>query len=142
MYLLQLHPFVGALSLFAPLAGLVVYCFLQYQLFLILKGATSIFGIHIAYESFKWDDLSYAIQSKAITTISPHVLRFNQEYKYGQRFEDYIPKEEKKKMLKHRKEFDFENNQVELVDINTLKNIYDLGPFRNLKNVFFGKRLR
>jgi hypothetical protein len=128
MFLMQLHPLLGALAIFAPLAGAIVYLFLQYQLYLIMTGVTT-------SESFKWEDISEAIHHKRITTISPHVLRFNQEYKPGKTLQDFLPKELKGKKI------DFEKDQVSLTDVKQLRNIYHQGVMRNFWDIFFPKKL-
>jgi palmitoyltransferase ZDHHC4 len=129
IYLTQLHPLIGSLAIFAALAGAIVYLFLQYQLYLIVSGVTT-------SESFKWDDLGYAIHNGSINTISPHVLQFNQKYKFGETLEDYLPKKHKKKGR-----IDFEEDQVPLTDMKMIKNIYHLGAAQNLYDVFFPKKL-
>jgi hypothetical protein len=127
-FLMQLHPLLGALAIFAALAGALVFLFLQYQLYLIMSGVTT-------SESFKWDDISEAISQKHITTISPHVLRYNQKYKPGKTFQDFLPNELKGKKI------DFEKDQVSLTDIHQLRNIYHQGAMRNFLDVFFPKKL-
>ena len=76
------------------MAGFVVFFFLFYQLVLIKNGTTSkiVFidvNMIIANESFKWDDLKYAIDSKELTDIDITIMKYNQNYKKGDLLSDY-----------------------------------------------------
>lgn len=80
-------------------------------------------NIDIANESFKWDDLNYAIKRKKVDKISRKVLRFNQNYKVGDVFSD-------------------SETEDELVELRVpLRNIYDQGVYLNLKNLIFPQPL-
>ncbi|KAJ3325590.1 Histone H4 [Boothiomyces sp. JEL0866] len=76
-----------------------------------------------ANESFKWDDLNYAIKKKKVDKISRKVLHFNQSYNVGDVFAD-------------------SDKEDELVELNApLRNIYDHGMYLNLKNLIFPQPL-
>lgn len=99
-----------------------------------------VYHTNVASESFKWDDLSAAIASQQIATISPVVLKYNQNFKKGETLDDYIPTVVDKKTKRRKKiAFDFEKDEVPLYSAKNLRNIYDEGALANLKNIFFPK---
>ncbi|TPX35806.1 hypothetical protein SmJEL517_g01995 [Synchytrium microbalum] len=61
------------LNLFAAMACLVVGGFSMYQISMVLNGVTT-------NESFKWDDLKGAINSKELKVVDSLLLSYNQNY--------------------------------------------------------------
>jgi hypothetical protein len=133
--------------MFSPFAGTVVYLFLQYQLWMILRGVTSRNFINSANETFKWEDLGIAISSRQITTISPYVLKFNQDYQPGETLDDYLPRikvskaSSKANQRRGRVDFNPEEKEIPLESIADLRNIYDRNAYRNILEMFFPKSL-
>jgi hypothetical protein len=69
----------------------------------------------------KWSDLKSAISSRDINQISRNVLTYNMEYNTTDLImEDKYADEE----------------MVEIVNVNQLRNIYDLGPYMNFYSLF------
>ncbi|KAJ3136384.1 hypothetical protein HK100_001713 [Physocladia obscura] len=89
MYLAQVEAVLIALGLFAFMAGVIVFVFTLYNLYLVSSGQT-------ANESFKWEDLEYELKNGFVTEISVNVLQYNRNY--GIAIENYLgsPKDEQK----------------------------------------------
>ncbi|KAJ3304843.1 palmitoyltransferase swf1 [Kappamyces sp. JEL0829] len=133
LYLFQREALLSALAIFAGIAAVIVVLFLQYQLWLVLRGKTT-------NESFKWEDLSDAIDGKHITTINERVLQFNKSYKPGDRL-DGRPQHSQTPSKKN-KARQLEDREVPLSSISEIRNIYDLGPMANLWLVLFPPTLK
>ncbi|KAJ3312568.1 Nuclear import receptor [Boothiomyces sp. JEL0838] len=118
------HPLVQLFYLFLVIGGLIIFLVTAlphlpnenvptYHLYNIPVIVVLTFmrfeEANVANESFKWDDLNYAIKRKKVDKISRKVLRFNQNYKVGDVFSD-------------------SETEDELVELRVpLRNIYDQG---------------
>ncbi|KAJ3291004.1 hypothetical protein HK104_006371 [Borealophlyctis nickersoniae] len=71
VYLIQKEILLSALGIFAAFAGLVVLAFFSYQMSLVLRGVTT-------NESFKWEDVHYAIQKGQIKALPRYIWEKNQ----------------------------------------------------------------
>jgi hypothetical protein len=65
------HPATAGLTMFLPLAGCIVLVFTGYQLNMVLRGVT-------AYESMRWSDLKYAIESGQLKEWDQALQEYNQ----------------------------------------------------------------
>ncbi|TPX46672.1 hypothetical protein SeMB42_g03610 [Synchytrium endobioticum] len=73
MLMMVYEVFLFGLCLFAAMAGLVITGFSAYQFAMVLRGVTT-------NESFKWDDIKAAIQSKQIKDIDSVLYGYLQYY--------------------------------------------------------------
>ncbi|KAJ3091318.1 hypothetical protein HK102_000961 [Quaeritorhiza haematococci] len=71
--ILQSETALTALGLFCFMAGLVVLAFFAHQLSLVLRGKTT-------NETFKWDDVAYAIKKREISGWHPELADYNATY--------------------------------------------------------------
>ncbi|KAJ1559813.1 palmitoyltransferase swf1, partial [Cladochytrium tenue] len=82
LYLSSLEALLSALGVFAGLAGLIVFVFSAYQLWIVLSGKTT-------NELMKWDDVEYSIKEGSISKIPQDLISYLD--KYGTEFEPEPP---------------------------------------------------
>ncbi|KAJ3062208.1 hypothetical protein HDU98_001903 [Podochytrium sp. JEL0797] len=148
-YIAHEEAVLTAVGTFSFLAGLVVFGFMVYQLYLVLGGRT-------ANEAFKWEDLEYDLQHKHVTEITKAVLEYNRNFGTPaaaatddatkqvsleeEAASSTISTATKRKKSKNQKDHDSREYEPEMIAFTSLKqvrNIYDRGVWRNLYDTVF-----
>jgi len=142
---------LGALGVFASLAGLVIFIFLIYNLYLIATGVTT-------NESFKWEDIEEMISRRELVEMIETDATGNQigPKRYEQRDRRHpshpryvgpsVQEQQQKQQQKQSPKQAQSSRQVVEVEkvigkMKEIDNIYDEGVVANLKSIFWPPNL-
>ncbi|KAF9430446.1 hypothetical protein BGZ94_006794 [Podila epigama] len=151
IYQMQVDKGLGALGVFATLAGLVIFIFFMYNLYLIATGVTT-------NESFKWEDIGEMIYRRELVEVQDVNLegvaigpkRYEQRDRRHPSHLRYIPpqprspqqqQQQAQSRMRSSEQDDevLEYRTVERVitKMSEIDNLYDEGVRKNLRSILF-----
>ncbi|KAG0265332.1 hypothetical protein BGZ95_003363 [Linnemannia exigua] len=145
IYQMQTDKSLGALGVFASLAGLVIFIFLIYNIYLIATGVTT-------NESFKWEDIGEMIYRKELVEVIETDAAGTQigakRYEQRDRRHPSHPRYVGPPVLPQESPKPAQSSSREVIEIEKviskmreIDNIYDQGMVANLKSIFWPPNL-
>ncbi|KAG0304561.1 hypothetical protein BGZ98_005332 [Dissophora globulifera] len=154
MYQLQADRSLGALAVFASLAGLVIFIFLLYNVYLIATGVTT-------NENFKWEDIGEMVQRRELVELQEvdaagnavgppmyeqrdrrhpshprYVASLPQQQQQQQQQQGKLASQRNKAQIASDKEPALMKEQL-ITRMKDITNIYDEGVMRNIMSLLF-----
>ena len=125
---------------------MIVFLLFLYSMWMVIAGMTSkkhnlvSCFLFLANESFKWDDLKYAIETREMKEWSIGLRDYNASFRKKKDGVGLYGKKDlrkKRKNAKEQRQKEEDCEMVELKDVKEVYNIYDKGAVKNVLEVIF-----